>query len=125
EEVEALFQQVCREKGFAPLSLGVVATALLKADEPGLREVAAGHGVPLRAFGLEELAGVGPVPTPSERARARRWAAGVAGPSAMRTAGAASPVMPKSRGRRVTLALARREACPSTSSEPAPATPTC
>ena len=47
----------------------VVSTASLKADEPGLCEFAARHGVLLRAFTLEALATAGPLPTPSETAR--------------------------------------------------------
>jgi cobalamin biosynthesis protein CbiG len=108
-EIEALFQYICRTREFSPLSLGIVATATLKADEPGLCEFAAAHGVPLRAFGLEELAAVGPLPTPSEAVKAKIGVAGVAEPAAMLAACTTSLLMPKYRGKRVTMALARRE----------------
>jgi cobalamin biosynthesis protein CbiG len=108
-EIEELFQEVCRTEGVSPLSLGAVATASLKADEPGLQEFAARHGVPLQAFTPEELERVGPLPTPSETVRARVGVAGVAEPAALLAAGARDLVMPKRRGRRVTMALARRE----------------
>jgi cobalt-precorrin 5A hydrolase len=108
DEIEELFRQVCAAHSFSPLSLGAVASASLKADEPGLREFAARHGVPLRTFGLEELAAVGALPTPSERVRAQIGVAGVAEPAALLAAGAANLLVPKQRGRRVTLALARR-----------------
>ena len=109
-EIEALFQEVCARKALAPLSLGVVATASLKADEPGLRDFASEHGVPVRAFGLDELAAVGPLPTPSEAVRARVGVAGVAEPAAMLAAGTQTLLMPKYRGARVTMALAQRDA---------------
>jgi cobalamin biosynthesis protein CbiG len=108
-EIEALFQYVCRSRGFSPLSLGMVATATLKADEPGLRGFAEMHGVPLRAFSLDEIAAVGELPTPSETVRAKLGVAGVAEPAALLGAGATSLLMPKYRARRATMALARRE----------------
>jgi cobalt-precorrin 5A hydrolase len=108
-EIDAFFRQVCDRHGFAPLSLGVVATASLKADEPGLREFAAGQGVHLRTFTLEELASVAPLPTPSERVRHKIGVAGVAEPAALLAAGATRLLVPKQRTERVTMALARRE----------------
>jgi cobalamin biosynthesis protein CbiG len=108
-EIEALFQHVCRTRGFAPLSLGAIATATLKVDEPGLNEFAARHDVPLLTFSLKELAQVADLPTPSERVRAKIGIAGVAEPAALLAAGTRALVMPKHRGERVTMALARRE----------------
>ncbi|HJT77570.1 MAG TPA: cobalamin biosynthesis protein, partial [Gemmataceae bacterium] len=87
----------------------VVATAVLKADEPGLQAFAARHGVSLRCFGLDELAAAGPLPTPSERVRAKIGVAGVAEPAAMLAAGTRQLLVPKQRGARVTMAVARRE----------------
>jgi cobalt-precorrin 5A hydrolase len=123
EEIEDFFQELCRAEGLAPLSLGVVATAALKADEPGLLAFARSHAVPLRAFAVEELARVGPLPTPSEVVRARVGVSGVAEPSALLASGASVSLpacgrpaawpgllVPKRRGRRVTMAAARREA---------------
>jgi cobalamin biosynthesis protein CbiG len=107
-EIAELFQQVCHDEGVSPLSLGVVATAVLKLNEPGLVEFAAGQGAPLWAYTLTELAGVGPLPTPSETVRARVGIAGVAEPAAMLAAQSRSLLMPKRRGGRVTMALARR-----------------
>jgi cobalt-precorrin 5A hydrolase len=108
-EIEELFQEVCSAEAVAPRSLGVVATASLKADEPGLLEFAASHGVPLQSYTPEELAAAGPLPTPSEAVRARIGIAGVAEPAAMLAAGTRVLLMPKRRGRRVTMALARRD----------------
>jgi cobalt-precorrin 5A hydrolase len=74
DEIEELFQEVCRDQGLAPLSLAV-----------------------------------GPLPTPSDAVRARIGIAGVAEPAAMLAAGTRDLLMPKRRGRRVTMALARRD----------------
>ncbi len=109
-EIEELFAQVCASEGLAPLSVGAVATASLKADEPGLLAFAEARGVPLRAFPLEELARVGPLATPSEAVHARIGIAGVAEPAALLAADAGELLVSKRRGRRVTLAVARREA---------------
>jgi len=108
-EIEAMFQQVCGQNGLAPLSLGAVATAAIKADEPGLQEFARQHGVALETFNLEELGGVGPLPTPSAVVRAKIGVDGVAEPAAMLAAGARTLIVPKKCGRRVTMAVARRE----------------
>ncbi|MCI0456480.1 MAG: cobalamin biosynthesis protein [Gemmataceae bacterium] len=122
EEIEDFFQELCRTERLAPLSLGMVATASLKADEPGLLAFARSHEVPLRAFAVEELAAVGPLPTPSEVVRAHVGVAGVAEPAALLASRSLSPPTPlppgergallvtKRRGRRVTMAVARREA---------------
>jgi cobalamin biosynthesis protein CbiG len=109
EEIEELFQRLCVTQGFAPLSLGLVATADIKKDEPGLREFASRHEVPVRAFSLEELAAVAELPTPSEAVRARIGIPGVAEPAALLGAGTKWLLVPKCRGRRVTMALARRD----------------
>jgi cobalt-precorrin 5A hydrolase len=109
-EIEELFQAVCTAHGLAPLSLGVVATVDLKANEPGLRDFAALYAVGLRSFRRDELAAVGPLPTPSEQVRAKIGIAGVAEPAALLAAEAQRLLVPKQRGPRVTLALARREA---------------
>jgi cobalt-precorrin 5A hydrolase len=109
DEIEALYQHVCGTRGFSPLSLGMVATASVKAGEPGLCEFAETHGVPVRAFSLEEIAAIGEVPTPSETVRAKIGVAGVAEPAAMLAAGTPRLLMPKYRGKRVTMALAWRE----------------
>jgi cobalt-precorrin 5A hydrolase len=110
EEIEALFEQVCARYDLAPLSLGLVATASLKAGEPGLQVFAACHEVPLLSYDTEALARAGPLPNPSERVRAKIGIAGVAEPAAMLAAGTSRLVVPKVRGPRVTMALARREA---------------
>jgi cobalt-precorrin 5A hydrolase len=110
EEIEKLFDELFQKHAFARLSLGVIATVSLKANEPGLQEFAASREVPLMSYRPEELAKVAPLPTPSEKVRAKIGIAGVAEPAAMLAAGTTSLLVPKVRGPRVTMALARREA---------------
>lgn len=108
-EIEEMFQILCREQGFSPLSLESVATASLKADEPGLLEFAERHGVSLRCFALEELAAVPDLPTPSEIVQHKIGIPGVAEPAAILAACGGRLVTPKVKGPRITMALARRE----------------
>jgi cobalt-precorrin 5A hydrolase len=49
------------------------------------------------------------LPTPSETVRSKIGIAGVAEPAALLAAGAAELLLPKQRGRRVTMALARKD----------------
>jgi cobalt-precorrin 5A hydrolase len=109
DEIETLFQELCKRRGYAASSLREVATVSLKADEPGLREFAARHGVPLRGFTVNELSQVAGLPTPSAQVQAKIGIAGVAEPAAMLAAGASNLLVPKYRGKRVTMALARKE----------------
>src|SRR5205823_14349997 len=107
-EIEALFQRLFQRRCLAPLSLGSVVTISLKADEPGLIEFAAQHHVPLQSFTTDELARVADLPPPSEAVRAKIGIAGVAEPAAMLAAGTNTLIVPKVRGERVTMAVARR-----------------
>lgn len=107
-EIEALFRRVYEEHGFSPLSLGLVVSATLKADEPGLLEFAVRHSVPARFFTAEELAAVAKLPTPSAKVREKIGVAGVAEPAAMLGAVTDTLLLPKITGERVTLAIARR-----------------
>ena len=108
DEIDALFKELCATKGYAASSLREVATVSLKADEPGLREFAAKHGVPLRIFTVEELAQVSELPTPSVWVTSKIGIAGVAEPAAMLAAGTDTLLVPKYKGKRVTLALAKK-----------------
>ncbi len=109
EEIEEHFDRVCAAHGFAPLSLGLVATADIKADEPGLIAFAARHGVPLRAFSVHELGAVADLPSPSARVRDKIGIDGVAEPAALLASGVRALLTPKVKGARVTMAVARRE----------------
>lgn len=107
EAIEAMFQKVCRDHGLSPLSLGMVSSADLKADERGLIEFAELHQVPTRFFALDELAILGEPPTPSERVRAKIGIAGVAEPSAILASGRPKLLVTKQIGLGITMAVAR------------------
>jgi cobalt-precorrin 5A hydrolase len=109
DEIEALFQEICKTRGYSPSSLREIATVSLKADEAGLQEFAAKHDVPLRSFTIEELSRVADLPTPSAQVQAKIGIAGVAEPAAMLAAGTSTLLVRKYRGKRVTMALARKE----------------
>jgi cobalt-precorrin 5A hydrolase len=109
EEIETMFQSFFQSCSLSPLSLAAVATATLKANEPGLQEFATRHEVPLRCFPLEELAEVHSLPTPSEMVRTKIGIAGVAEPAAMLAAGTASLLIPKIKGPGITMAVARAQ----------------
>jgi cobalamin biosynthesis protein CbiG len=109
QEIEDLFQEVCQVRGFSPLSLGLVATIVLKADEPGLCQFAAQHGVPLQSFSLDEIAEQVNIPTPSAKVKEKIGVSGVAEPSAMLGAKTQQLLVTKYTGKRTTMALARRE----------------
>jgi cobalt-precorrin 5A hydrolase len=109
-EIEELFRNLFQERGFSPASLGLIATVTLKSNEPGLQEFAAWHRVALVSYSPEELAAVGALPTPSDKVREKIGISGVAEPAALLAAAASELLVAKVRGRRVTMALARRVA---------------
>lgn len=108
EEIEVMFQDLCRQHGFSPLSLGLVATAAIKANEPGLLKFAQLHDVALQSYAVEQLAQVSPLPTPSKVVRSKIGIDGVAEPAALLASGASELLVTKQRGPRITMALARR-----------------
>jgi cobalt-precorrin 5A hydrolase / precorrin-3B C17-methyltransferase len=67
-EIGQLIDRVLDEHGLSPRSVRHIATADLKADEPGLRAAAAARGWPVVTFPASRLAAV-PVPHPSEVVR--------------------------------------------------------
>ncbi|WP_229328203.1 cobalamin biosynthesis protein [Streptomyces sp. UNOC14_S4] len=102
DEVLALVGEVLG--GAVPVAL---ATAGAKAREPGLLAAAARLGVPLLAYGPDELASVA-VPNPSDAALAAVGAPGVAEAAALLAAGPDGVlVVAKRKTARVTCAVAR------------------
>jgi cobalamin biosynthesis protein CbiG len=108
DEIEDLARQALGEAGFAWESVGLVATLDRKLAEPGLVAFAARHRLPLRGFPAAALAAVA-VPHPSAAVGAAVGTPSVAEAAALLAAGGAL-VVPKQKGRRVTVAAARREA---------------
>jgi precorrin-4 C11-methyltransferase len=94
-------------------SIGTLATVELKADEPGLLELAGRHGWQTLFYNAEELASVTGMPNPSEVVARCVGTPGVAEPAALLAAGAdhllvEKQVMTSALGpQRMTFALAR------------------
>jgi cobalt-precorrin 5A hydrolase len=108
ETLAAWLERVFAEHRLARGSLAALATVTLKADEPGLIQLAGALGVPLIAFPAEQLDAQPGIETPSERVRSKVGIAAVAEPAALRAAGARRLLVPKQVGPGVTLAVARK-----------------
>jgi precorrin-4 C11-methyltransferase len=104
--------RVLDEHGYARESIGMLATLILKADEPGLLELAQRHDWPTRFYTADELAAV-VVANPSEVVERCVGTPGVAEPAALLAAGAARVLVEKHvvsstfSPQRMTFALAR------------------
>jgi cobalt-precorrin 5A hydrolase/precorrin-3B C17-methyltransferase len=106
QEIEALLGEALAEGGLAADSLATLASADVKADEPGLLSAAGDR--PLRFFTAAELAAV-EVPNPSEVVRAAVGTPSVAEAAALLAAGpGAELVVPKRKSAMATVAIARR-----------------
>jgi cobalt-precorrin 5A hydrolase/precorrin-3B C17-methyltransferase len=104
-----LLDSCLAETGWARGSIACVASIALKAAEPAIHALAEHLGVPARFFDAAALAAERPrLATPSERVFAETGCWGVAEGAALAAAGpAAALVVPKRRGARATLAIAR------------------
>ncbi len=106
-ELRAALLATLADAGLAPESIGALATVDLKADEDGLRELAAALQVPLRIIARERLAALDPAQFSPSAAQAKFDLPGVAEPCAVLTAG--GPLLvPKRRFDRCTIAVALR-----------------
>jgi len=105
EEIEALAREAVAAAGLAWESIGLVATLDRKLAEPGLVAFAARHSLPLRGYPAAALASV-PVPHPSAVVGAAVGTPSVAEAAALLAAGGML-VVPKRKGRRATVAVAR------------------
>jgi cobalt-precorrin 5A hydrolase len=105
--IQGWLRESLEAAGWAFGSLAALATVILKADEPGLIELARELELPLLAFSSAELALQPGTETPSERVRAHIGITGVSEPAALRAAGASRLAVPKRIGLGVTVALAR------------------
>ena len=122
EELEQLLVETFDSHNLAPLSLRCIATAELKRDEPGIRELADKYGVPVVCYSADELNSVfeegtpdlappnkGGIEKPTPRPRVRQllgmW--GVSEPAAMLAAGSDQLLVPRVKTGRATIAVAR------------------
>lgn len=127
EHLETLLTETFRAHRLAMDSLACIATADLKADEPGLLQLAERLGVPLRTFSAPQLnamfdtetaavpAAAHPAndaaairPTPSPRAHRLVGVWGVAEPAALLASGAKSLLVTRQATGQATIAIARR-----------------
>ena len=128
-ELEGLLSSTFDENGLALQCLSVIATADLKREEPGILELAARLGVPVRCFTTEELNDVfqavdvdvcqhafqiagksmpGFAPTPSPAPQRLVGVAGVAEPAALLASGANRLLVARQKSAGATVAVARR-----------------
>jgi cobalt-precorrin 5A hydrolase / precorrin-3B C17-methyltransferase len=106
-EIAHLIAAGLADAGLARESVHALATVDVKAAEPGIVEVAAANGWPVRTFPAEDLARV-TVPHPSEVVRAAVGTPSVAEAAALLAAGTgAELVLPKRIGAMATVAVAR------------------
>jgi cobalt-precorrin 5A hydrolase len=108
-EIEVAFANLCETQRLSPLNFGGIASATLKADEPGLLEFANRHGLTLQTFTVEELSTVSNLPTPSAIVHSKIGVFGVCEPAALLAAKVTQLLVPKVRTERVTMAVARRD----------------
>lgn len=118
ERLRELLESTLQEHGLARHSVARIATADIKADEPGIIALAESLGVPLDIYTAAELNAVvnQPIatessselnrPTPSA-AQDLLGVFGVSEPSAMLAAGANGLVIPRAKSDRATIAVAR------------------
>ncbi len=116
DELEALLESEFQRHNLSPRSLAAIATADLKADEPGILELAERYGVPVQCYPAEELNRVfsdrpdGPDVrlTRSEAAHRLLGVWGVAEPAALLAAGSPDLLVTRQKTDRATIAVARR-----------------
>ena len=129
EELDQLLVKTFQRHGLALESIGCIATADIKRDEPGISQLAEKYGVAVRCYGADELnsvfqdvgenppnpplrKGVQNVPRLArEPASAPHRLVGVWGvsePAALLAAGATELLVAKERSRRATVAVARK-----------------
>ena len=119
EHLAGLLDHALRQHGLSKASIAKIATADIKADEPGILSLAESLGLPLVTFTGDELNACGrdrspttddgaatALPTPSA-ARDLLGIFGVSEPAAMLAAGAATLLVPRTKSDRATVAMAR------------------
>ncbi|WP_300158187.1 cobalamin biosynthesis protein [Solidesulfovibrio sp.] len=95
-DILGLVAHVCRQRGLAPESIGVVASIEAKRREPGLLEAAARLGARLEFFTAEQLAAV-PAPNPSDTVKRHMGVGSVCEAAAMLASGGGRLLVAKTR----------------------------
>lgn len=105
-ELEAHLREVFQAQGFSVNSLAKIVSVDLKADEPGLLELARTLGVPIEFYTRDELDQVKTVPNPSFLVNKHIGVNSVCEAAAMLATGTTCLLISKTASRKVTLALA-------------------
>jgi cobalt-precorrin 5A hydrolase len=100
-----LLEQICRDRGVAVKSVGLLASIEAKRDEPGLLEAAATLDADLRFYSAGELAGVS-APNPSATVAKHMGVGSVCEAAAILASGGGKLLVPKTRTAFSTVALA-------------------
>ena len=118
DHLRELLMHTLEEHGLAAMSLAKIATADIKADEPGIIALAESLSLPIETYDGARLNAVADAaatgrsasglhrPTPSA-ARALLGVFGVAEPAAMLASGAEGVIVPRAKSDRATIAIAR------------------
>lgn len=106
QELEDHLQQVFYAQGVSVNSLSKIVSVDLKADEPGLLELARTLNVPIEFYTRDELDQVKTVPNPSSLVNKHIGIKSVCEAAAMLATGRTCLLIPKTASRTVTLALA-------------------
>ncbi len=105
-ELRAALDSALAGAGLARESVAALATAEAKADEPGLHELAAALGVPLRVVPHEQIAALDSADFSHSAAREKLDLPGVAEPCAVIASGGGALLRPKQAFARCTVAVA-------------------
>lgn len=108
QEIDRAISRALESNRLARASLRGLATIDLKRDETGLLDYADKHDLPIRFFSAEELSAVGGTPNPS--AVVEKWigSSGVCEPAAILASCGSTLLVPKTKTKNVTVAVARR-----------------
>jgi cobalt-precorrin 5A hydrolase len=104
-DILSLLARVCRDRGAALQSVGLLASIEAKREEPGLLEAAATLGAAVRFYSTDELAAV-PTPNPSAMVAKHMGVGSVCEAAAILASGGGKLLAPKTRTKCSTVALA-------------------
>ena len=108
DEIHDLLEEVLENHHLTGASLDRIATIDLKADEPGLLELAKTIGVPIDFFSREELGQVKDIQTPSTLVENHIGVKSVCEAAAILASQMGTLIVPKQKTPNVTVALARK-----------------
>jgi cobalt-precorrin 5A hydrolase len=108
EEIKGLLDEVLKNHRLAGSSLSRIATVDLKADEPGLLELAKTLNVPIDFFSREKLGQVKAIQTPSTLVENHIGVKSVCEAAAILASQMGTLIVPKQKTPNVTVAIARK-----------------